>query len=160
MEWHPLWIAMYCIITNLSKSFLFIKVWNVSGLNCLNGKDTLHQKKGLKNWKHKEMKLKRSDVDRDNDSRMWLCALVCAAQYTRSDIYERRLDWLSKGSVSLKLWLLTSLQSFRHLERGRELAPLKIITYLSCLISEAVIWGWNVVFFCGMYGTLWRSIAI
>lgn len=69
--------------------------------------------KGLKNREHKEMKLKSSDVDWDNDRRM----RVCAARCTHGDIYERRRHWLSKSSVSLKLWLLTSLQSLLDIWR-------------------------------------------
>lgn len=51
---------------------------------------------------------------RERDS---VCVHVCATQYTHGDIYERRLYWLSKGSVSLKLWLLTSLQSLLDIWR-------------------------------------------
>ncbi len=103
---------MYCIIANLCESFLY-QIADCVWTELCEWEWYTPLKNGSKNGKHKEMKLKSSDVDSDNDSRMG----VCAAQCTHGDIYERRLYWLSKGSLSLKLWLLTSLQSLLDIWR-------------------------------------------
>ncbi len=66
---------MYCIIANLCESFLY-QIADCVWTELCEWEWYTPLKNGSKNGKHKEMKLKSSDVDSDNDSRMGVCGTV------------------------------------------------------------------------------------